>query len=97
MASRGCGSHSLMSSDSARCTRFILPPCTLGLSAGRLNIAERELFIKTFRLLSIALFHSFISALYIAPLQETYSEALSIQLRSKRDVLRSLQKEDTLS
>ena len=34
--------------------------------------------------------------IYIAPLQETYSEALSVQLRSKRNVSRSLQKEDTL-
>src|SRR6218665_1672840 len=40
--------------------------------------------------------HSFIQDIYIAPLQETYSEALSVQLRSKRNVLRSLQKEDTL-
>jgi len=38
--------------------------------------------------------HSFIPDIYIAPLQETYSEALSVQLRSKRIVLRSLQKED---
>jgi len=37
---------------------------------------------------------SFIPDIYIAPLQETYSEALSVQLRSKRNVLRSLQKED---
>src|SRR6218665_2788377 len=36
--------------------------------------------------------HSFIPDIYIAPLQETYSEALSVQLRSKRNVLRSLQK-----
>ena len=41
-------------------------------------------------------FHSFIPDIYIAPLQETYSEALSVQLRSKRNVLRSLQKEDFL-
>src|SRR6218665_3409242 len=41
-------------------------------------------------------FNSFIPDIYIAPLQETYSEALSVQLRSKRNVLRSLQKEDTL-
>src|SRR6218665_2664574 len=40
--------------------------------------------------------HSFIPDIYIAPLQETYSEVLSVQLRSKRNVLRSLQKEDTL-
>ena len=40
--------------------------------------------------------HSFIPDIYIAPLQETYSEALSLQLQSKRNVLRSLQKEDTL-
>src|SRR6218665_2231279 len=32
--------------------------------------------------------------LYIAPLRETYSEALSVQLRPKRNVLGSLQKED---
>src|SRR6218665_1273029 len=43
-----------------------------------------------------AFIHSFIPDFYIAPLQETYSEALSVQLRSKRNVLRSLQKEDTL-
>jgi len=40
--------------------------------------------------------HSFIPDIYIAPLQETDSEALSVQLRSKRNVLRSLQKEDML-
>ena len=40
--------------------------------------------------------HSFIPDIYIAPLQETYSEALSVPLRSKRNVLRSLQKEDML-
>ena len=40
--------------------------------------------------------HSFIPDIYIAPLQETYSEALSVQLRSKRNVLRSLQKEEML-
>jgi len=39
---------------------------------------------------------SFIPDIYIAPLQETYSEALSIQLRSKRNILTSLEKEDTL-
>ena len=39
--------------------------------------------------------HSFIQDIYIAPLQETYSEALLVQLRPKRNVLRSLQKEDT--
>ena len=32
----------------------------------------------------------------IAFLQETYSEALSVQLRSKRNVLGSLQEQDTL-
>jgi len=42
------------------------------------------------------LIHSFIPDIYIAPLQETYSEALSFQLRSKRNVLRNLQKEDML-
>src|SRR6218665_1360665 len=41
--------------------------------------------------------HSFIPDIYIAPLQETYTEPLSVQLRPKRKVLRSLQKEDTLS
>jgi len=41
-------------------------------------------------------FHSFIPDIYIAPLQVTYSEALSVQLRPNRNVLRSLQKEDTL-
>src|SRR6218665_749351 len=41
--------------------------------------------------------HSFIPDIYIAPLQETYTEPLSFQLRPKRNVLRSLQKEDTLS
>src|SRR6218665_1732569 len=40
--------------------------------------------------------HSFIPDIYIAPFQETYSEALSVQLRSKRNVLRSLHKEDML-
>src|SRR6218665_1707902 len=40
--------------------------------------------------------HSFIPDIYIAPIQETYSESLSVQLRSKRNVLRSLQKEDML-
>jgi len=40
--------------------------------------------------------YSFIPDIYIAPLQETYSEMLSVQLRPKRNVLRSLQKEDTL-
>jgi len=40
--------------------------------------------------------HSFISNIYIAPLQEVYSEALSVQLRPKRNALRSLLKEDTL-
>jgi len=40
--------------------------------------------------------HSFILDIYIAPLQETYSEAFSVQLWPKRIVLRSLQKEDTL-
>ena len=40
--------------------------------------------------------HSFIPDIYIAPLQETYSETLSVQLRSKINVLRSLQKEDML-
>jgi len=33
--------------------------------------------------------HSFIPNIYIAPLQETYSEALSVQLWPKRNVLRS--------
>ena len=42
----------------------------------------------------VILGHSFIPDIYIVPLQETYSEALSVQLRSKRNVLRSLQKED---
>src|SRR6218665_1974540 len=40
-------------------------------------------------------FHSFIPDIYIAPLKETYSELLSVQLLTK-NVLRSLQKEDTL-
>jgi len=40
--------------------------------------------------------HSFIPDIYIAPLQETYSKALLVKLRSKRNVLRSLQKEDML-
>src|SRR6218665_2918252 len=40
---------------------------------------------------------SFIPDIYIAPLKETYTEPLSVQLRPKRNVLRSLQKEDTLS
>src|SRR6218665_1823026 len=42
-------------------------------------------------------FIPFIPDIYIAPLQETYSEALSVQLQSKRNVLRSLQKEDICS
>src|SRR6218665_2385269 len=41
--------------------------------------------------------HSFIPDIYTASLQETYTEPLSIQLRPKRNVLRSLQKENTLS
>src|SRR6218665_1882151 len=41
--------------------------------------------------------HSFIPDIYIVPLQETYTELLSVQLRPKRNVLRSLQKEETLS
>jgi len=40
--------------------------------------------------------HSFIPDIDIAPHHETYSEALSVQLRPKRNVLRSWQKEDTL-
>src|SRR6218665_414277 len=40
--------------------------------------------------------HLFIPDIYIAPLKESCSEALSVQLRPKRNVLRSLQKEDTL-
>src|SRR6218665_4225161 len=40
---------------------------------------------------------SFIHSGYLySPLQETYTESLSVQLRPKRNVLRSLQKEDTL-
>src|SRR6218665_3884135 len=39
---------------------------------------------------------SFIPYIYIAPLQETYSEVLSVQLQPKRKALRSLQKEDML-
>ena len=31
--------------------------------------------------------HSFIPDIYIAPLQENYSEALSVRLRSKRNVI----------
>src|SRR6218665_1055924 len=37
--------------------------------------------------------HKQIPDIYIVPFQETYSEALSVQLRPKRNVLRSLQKE----
>jgi len=44
----------------------------------------------------IILLYSFIPDIYIAPLQETCSGVLSVQLRSKRNVLRSLQKEETL-
>jgi len=40
--------------------------------------------------------YSFIPDIYIAPLQETYLDSLSVQIRPKRNVLRSLQKEDTL-
>jgi len=39
---------------------------------------------------------SFIPDIYIAPIQETYSEALSVQLRWKINILRSLQKDDML-
>jgi len=39
-----------------------------------------------------AFIHSFIPDIYLAPLQETYSEALSVQLRPKRNALRGLQK-----
>src|SRR6218665_74660 len=46
--------------------------------------------------LQLLFIHSFIPDIYKMPLQETYSEALSVQLRSKRNVLRSLQKEDML-
>src|SRR6218665_3784520 len=56
---------------------------------------DTEYFQEVLRELSF-LIHSFIPDIYIAPLQETYSEALSVHLRSKRNVLRSLQKEDTL-
>ena len=35
---------------------------------------------------TFTLIHEFIPDIYIAPLQETYSEALSVQLRSKRNV-----------
>jgi len=37
--------------------------------------------------------HSFIPDIYIVHLQETYSEALSVQLRPKRNVKRGTQKE----
>ena len=37
-------------------------------------------------LTSLRFIHSFIPDIYIAPLQETYSETLSVQLRSKRNV-----------
>ena|SRR6218665_978951 len=43
-----------------------------------------------------ACIHSFIPDIYIALLKETYSEALSVHQRPKRNVLRTLQKEDTL-
>src|SRR6218665_3211884 len=46
--------------------------------------------------LSCILLIPWIPDIYIAPLQETYSEALSVQLGPKRNVLRSLQKEDRL-
>jgi len=54
------------------------------------------LMLLLFLLLVLLFIHSFIPDIYITPLQETYSEALSVQLRPKRYVLRSLQKEDTL-
>jgi len=38
----------------------------------------------------VSFIHSFIPDVYIVPLQETYSEALTVQLRPKRNVLRSL-------
>src|SRR6218665_309022 len=40
--------------------------------------------------------HSFFLDIYIVPLQETYSEVFSVQLRTKRNVIRSLQEENTL-
>src|SRR6218665_3614299 len=40
--------------------------------------------------------HSFILEIYIAPLQETYLETLSVQPRPKRNYLRSLKEEDKL-
>ena len=48
------------------------------------------------RSLGWGLIHSFIPDIYIGLLKETYSEALSVQIRSKRNVLGSLQKEDML-
>src|SRR6218665_106919 len=63
--------------------------CEQSISIDQLLILHQILIHNLF-------IHSFIPDIYIAPLQETYSEALSVQLRSKRNVLRSLQIEDML-
>src|SRR6218665_3701176 len=53
-------------------------------------------FLHKFVLRFPSILHSFIPDIYIAPLKDTYSEVLSVQLRPKRNVLKSLQNEDTL-
>src|SRR6218665_693721 len=74
---------------SSRSNHLLTTTCLVNLKyerAKQSQIVDKE---ETF-------IHSFIPNIYIAPLQETYSEALSVQLRSKRNVLGSLQKEDML-
>src|SRR6218665_2852414 len=63
-------------------------------SLGTAELTNINIYDKNVHALKFT--HSFIPGIYIAPLQETYSEALSVQLRPKRNVLRSLQKEDAL-
>src|SRR6218665_3316206 len=75
----------LISSDTARNHHSIVEPYNFLLqfpNDQRLWMALP--FIHSFRIFSLA------------PLQETYSEALSVQIWPKRNVLRSLQREDTL-
>ena len=67
------------------------------LSSLRNVLVEESKYHLVYHFADVTNNYSFIhSFIYIAPLQETYSEALSVQLRSKRTVLRSWQKEDTL-
>src|SRR6218665_1438919 len=77
------------------------PDCVISLDVNQtirvplMECVERVSVYCLWRHCSIFI-HSFIPDIYIAPLQETYSEALSVQLWSKRNVLRSLQKEDMI-